>query len=732
MSGHAARSKLNKHQSALSLLRPFLVLEAEALFSPRIHGEDDPRDDDPWRALRKPLRFFPQGVAGSVSTQRDLPQTHQIVGQQRLELPSSPEPMSANSFSFTSPSRPTTTMATPLPTAEAAPAAANDIKTSATPSSAPRRISLSSVSTQALRPAHFKAIHTVSSSAFSPPAQPFKKTMVSGSVNRTSLHPHGVQPTREHTEIEEELHDKANIDYDRVAIVPNPSVASLYEDALVYETGSAITSSGALTAYSGAKTGRSPKDKRIVQEPSSETEIWWGPVNKPMSPEVWRINRERAVDYLNTRNRIYVVDGFAGWDERYRINVRVVCARAYHALFMRNMLIRPKPEELVHFHPDYIIYNAGSFPANRFTAGMTSSTSVAINFAEKEMVILGTEYAGEMKKGIFTVLFYEMPVKHNVLTLHSSANEGKNGDVTLFFGLSGTGKTTLSADPNRALIGDDEHCWTDTGVFNIEGGCYAKCVGLSAEKEPDIYNAIRFGSVLENVVFNPETREVNYEDCTLTENTRCAYPIEYIPNVKLPCISDNHPSNLVLLTCDASGVLPPVSKLTPETVSYHFISGYTSKMSGTEDGVTEPQATFSACFGQPFLALHPMRYAKMLAEKIQQHGANAWLINTGWTGQSQASGGKRCPLRYTRAILDAIHSGELAKAEYENYPVFNLAIPTTCPGVPSQILNPKNVWKGSEENYREEVSNLGVKFIENFKKYQDQVTKDVIAAGPQL
>jgi phosphoenolpyruvate carboxykinase (ATP) len=255
---------------------------------------------------------------------------------------------------------------------------------------------------------------------------------------------------------------------------------------------------------------------------------------------------------------------------------------------------------------------------------------------------------------------------------------------------------------------------------------------LSAEKEPDIYNAIRFGSVLENVVFNPETREVNYDDVTLTENTRCAYPIEYIPNVKIPCITDHHPKNLVLLTCDASGILPPVSKLTPETVSYHFISGYTSKMSGTEDGVTEPTATFSACFGQPFLALHPMRYAKMLAEKIQRHGANAWLINTGWTGQSQSSGGKRCPLKYTRAILDAIHSGELAQAEYENYPIFNLAIPTSCPGVPSQILNPRGVWKSGEDNYLQEATRLGKKFQENFLKYQDGVTKEVIAAGPQI
>merc|ERR1712217_764355 len=369
--------------------------------------------------------------------------------------------------------------------------------------------------------------------------------MVANSVNKTALHPGGVAPQNEHTEIEEELHERAHIDYDRVSIIANPSVPALYEDALVYETGSAITSSGALSAYSGAKTGRSPSDKRIVKEEGSESNVWWCPVNKPMSPDVWRINRERAVDYLNTRNRIYVIDGYAGWDERYRINVRVVCARAYHALFMRN-----------------------------------------------------------------------------VLTLHSSANEGKSGDVTVFFGLSGTGKTTLSADPKRALIGDDEHCWSDRGVFNIEGGCYAKCIGLSAEKEPDIFNAIKFGSILENTVFAPVTRVVDYDDATLTENPRCAYPIEYIENTKIPCISTNHPTNIVLLTCDARGVLPPISKLNTEQTMFHFISGYTSKMAGTEEGVTEPQATFSSCFAQPFLALHPMRYTKMLADKIAHHNAN--------------------------------------------------------------------------------------------------------------
>lgn len=324
-----------------------------------------------------------------------------------------------------------------------------------------------------------------------------------------------------------------------------------------------------------------------------------------------------------------------------------------------------------------------------------------------------------------------MPVKHNVLTLHSSANEGKDGDTTVFFGLSGTGKTTLSADPKRALIGDDEHCWSDKGIFNIEGGCYAKCIGLSAEKEPDIFNAIKFGSILENVVFDPETRVVDYDDTTLTENTRCAYPIEYIENTKIPCVSTNHPSNIILLTCDARGVLPPISKLSSAQTMYHFISGYTSKMAGTEQGVTEPQATFSSCFAQPFLALHPMRYAKMLAEKMSQHNTNAWLLNTGWTGAGAATGGKRCPLKYTRAILDAIHNGSLAKAEYETYETFNLQVPTSCDGVPAELLNPAKGWVGTA-SLKEEVTKLAELFQENFKKYSDEATEEVQQAGPTI
>lgn len=512
----------------------------------------------------------------------------------------------------------------------------------------------------------------------------------------------------------------------------NAPPPTLYEDGLL-EKGTTISSTGALMAYSGKKTGRSPKDKRIVDEETSTQNVWWGPVNKQVDELTWKISRSRALDYLRTRGKLFVVDAFAGWDPRYRLKIRIICARAYHALFMTNMLIRPTKEELENFgEPDFTIYNAGQFPANVFTKGMSSSTSVEINFKDMEMVILGTEYAGEMKKGIFTLLFYTMPIRHKILTLHSSCNQGvEKGDVTLFFGLSGTGKTTLSADPHRKLIGDDEHCWSDNGVFNIEGGCYAKCLDLSAEKEPEIFNSIKFGSILENVVYDPITKVVDYEDSSITENTRCAYPIDFIPSAKIPCLADTHPSNIILLTCDASGVLPPVSKLTNDQVMYHFISGYTSKMAGTEEGVTEPQATFSACFGQPFLVLHPMRYAQQLSDKISEHKANAWLLNTGWVGSSAARGGKRCSLKYTRAILDAIHSGELSKVEYEQFPVFNLNVPTSCPGVPSEILNPTKAWTEGVDSFNKEIKSLAGKFAENFKTYADQATAEVRAAGPE-
>lgn len=516
----------------------------------------------------------------------------------------------------------------------------------------------------------------------------------------------------------------------------NSSVPILYEAGLK-EKGTIISSTGALTAFSGSKTGRSPRDKRIVDEPSSSDNIWWGPVNKKVTENVWNISKERAQDFFRFTDQLFVIDAFAGWDPKYRLKVRIICARAYHALFMKNMLIRPTKEELKTFgEPDFTIYNAGQFPANKFTSGMTSSTSVEINFKEMEMVILGTEYAGEMKKGIFTVMFYLMPINHNVLTLHSSANQSKDPktqDVTLFFGLSGTGKTTLSADPNRLLIGDDEHCWSDDGVFNIEGGCYAKCIGLSEEKEPDIFQAIRFGSILENVSYDPLTRVVDYEDVALTENTRCAYPIEFISNAKIPCVAnERHPSNIILLTCDARGCLPAVSKLTPEQVMYHFISGYTSKMAGTEQGITEPQATFSACFGQPFLALHPMKYARMLADKMAHHKTNAWLLNTGWVGTGAKDNGKRCPLKYTREILDKIHDGSLQHAEYETYPVFNLQVPKKAGSVPVDLLNPFAGTAVKSENLKDRVVELGKLFHENFETYKDGCTAEVIKAGPTI
>lgn len=398
------------------------------------------------------------------------------------------------------------------------------------------------------------------------------------------------------------------------------------------------------------------------------------------------------------------------------------------------MLIRPTEEELANFgEPDFIIYNAGQFPANRFTKGMSSTTSVEINFKRMEMVILGTEYAGEMKKGVFSVMHYLQPVKFGQLSLHSSANVGtEKGDVTLFFGLSGTGKTTLSADPRRQLIGDDEHVWSDNGVFNIEGGCYAKCIGLTKEKEPEIYGAIRFGSILENVVYDPVSRVADFEDVSITENTRCAYPIEYIDNARIPCIVDRQPSNIIMLTCDAFGVLPPVSKLTPEQASYHFLAGYTSKTPGTEDGVLEPIPTFSTCYSAPFIVLHPSRYADMLAERMAKNNVDCWLINTGWTGGRFGSpNGRRCPLRFTRAIVDAVHDGSLAKCEFETFSVFNLQIPTNLPNVPRELLNPALAWP-DKDAFDREVRKLGGMFVKAFAVYESGVNAKVRAAGPQV
>ncbi|AKF08455.1 phosphoenolpyruvate carboxykinase (ATP) [Sandaracinus amylolyticus] len=512
-------------------------------------------------------------------------------------------------------------------------------------------------------------------------------------------------------------------------VIRNAPPAALYELALRNEAGTAISSTGAMIAMSGEKTGRSPKDKRIVDEPGSSANVWWGDVNIKLDPHVFAVNHERAVDYLNTRKQLFVVDGYAGWDERYRIKIRVICSRAYHALFMHNMLIRPTLAELESFgEPDYTIFNAGAFSANRYTSGMTSKTSVALNFAKKEFVILGTEYAGEMKKGVFTIMNYLMPLQGQ-LSMHCSANESKDGKVSIFFGLSGTGKTTLSADPNRRLIGDDEHVWTDKGVFNIEGGCYAKAINLTEEQEPEIYRAIRFGSVLENVKYDEHTRVVDYTDISITENTRCAYPIEFIDNAKIPCVGPQ-PTNVIMLTADAYGVLPPVAKLSPEQAMYHFISGYTAKVAGTEVGVKEPSPTFSACFGGPFMVWHPTKYAELLAEKLRTTGAQTWLVNTGWTGGAYGEG-KRMSLKHTRAIIDAIHDGSLAKVRTVEDPVFGFQVPSECPNVPSEILTPRNTWK-DKAAYDAMAKKLAKFFVDNFKKYESQASDAIRAAGPRL
>ncbi|HTU25412.1 MAG TPA: phosphoenolpyruvate carboxykinase (ATP) [Pirellulales bacterium] len=516
----------------------------------------------------------------------------------------------------------------------------------------------------------------------------------------------------------------------KASVQHNLSVARLYEEAIRYDPGASIAHNGALVAYSGEKTGRSPKDKRIVQNSPSAENIWWGSVNIPLEEHSFLINRQRAIDYLDTRERLYCFDGFAGWDPKYRLKVRLICARPYHALFMHTMLIRPTPEELDDFgQPDYVIYNAGQFPANRLTVGMTSKTSIDLDFERREMVILGTEYAGEMKKGVFTVMNYLMP-RQGVLSMHCSATADRSSDrSSLMFGLSGTGKTTLSADPRRLLVGDDEHCWSDDGVFNIEGGCYAKAIDLTPEDEPDIFQALRFGAVLENVVLDAEEHRVDFHDLSITENTRGAYPIDFVRSAKIPCLA-GHPTDVIFLTCDAFGILPPVSALTPAHAMYHFISGYTAKVAGTEVGVTEPQTTFSPCFGGPFMVWHPTKYAQLLSEKVARHNARVWLVNTGWSGGSYGVG-RRIPLGSTRAIVDAIHSGRLSAAKTARDPVFGIDVVTECPGVPAEILIPRNTW-ADKNAYDAKARRLAQLFRKNFEAYSDAAEPEITAAEPAI
>ena len=494
----------------------------------------------------------------------------------------------------------------------------------------------------------------------------------------------------------------------------------LYEEAIRYEKGSIISASGSLAVTSHKYTGRLPKEKRIVRDDTTKDLVHWGELNIPIDDHAYMINRSRALDYLNSRNRIYVVDSFMGWDPRYRMKVRTICSRAYHALFMHNMLIVPNPEELENYgDPDYIIINAGVFPANNYSTGVTSDASIIISFKHKEINILGTEYAGEMKKGLFTVMNYLMP-QQDILPMHCAATSTKKGSTTLFFGLSGTGKTTLSGDPEQQLIGDDEHCWTDKGVFNIEGGCYAKCINPPEH----ITKCITFGALLENLTYYPHTREMDYNDESITTNTRSSYPLSHVSNIKIPALG-SHPRNVIFLTCDAFGVLPPVARLNEQQAMYHFISGYTAKTPNTEVGVIHPTAVFSACFGEVFLPLHPLRYAQLFAQFIKKYDATVWLVNTGWMGGNYSSG-TRISLRSTQAIVSAICDEKMKGMPTKKDSLFGFEVFLQCKGI-ADHLDPKDAWDDPEA-YDQQARLLADMFRENMKKYGEA---DFLQGGPQ-
>ncbi|MFE8703329.1 phosphoenolpyruvate carboxykinase (ATP) [Cytobacillus sp. FJAT-54145] len=503
------------------------------------------------------------------------------------------------------------------------------------------------------------------------------------------------------------------------------SVPQLVEKVLNRSEG-LLTSTGAVRATTGTYTGRSPKDKYIVEEPSVKDKIDWGKVNKPISQDAFDTLYNKVINYLNEQEEVFVFKGFAGADKKHQMPIQVINEYAWHNLFAHQLFIRPSESELLEHQAEFTVISAPNFKADPSVDGTESETFIIISFERRTVLIGGTEYAGEMKKSIFSVMNYMLP-ENNILSMHCSANVGREGDVALFFGLSGTGKTTLSADANRKLIGDDEHGWSPNGVFNIEGGCYAKCINLSREKEPQIFDAIRFGSVLENVVVNSETRVADYDDGTLTENTRAAYPIQAIDNIVDPSVA-GHPNTIVFLTADAFGVLPPISKLTKEQAMYHFLSGYTSKLAGTERGITSPQATFSTCFGSPFLPLPATRYAEMLGEKIDEHNANVYLVNTGWTG-GEYGVGNRMKLAYTRAMVQAALEGELNNVETVQDEIFGLNIPLHVPGVPDEVLQPNKTW-ADQAAYEVKAKELASKFKENFKKFTNVPSSIVEKGGP--
>jgi phosphoenolpyruvate carboxykinase (ATP) len=490
-----------------------------------------------------------------------------------------------------------------------------------------------------------------------------------------------------------------------------------------------LAANGALVVKTGEPSGRSPKDRFIVEEPSTADQVFWGDINQPCTPALFDRLLDKARGYLHDRD-LYVFDGFAGAERTYRLPIRVVADATWHALFADTLFVRPTPFELEEFEPGFTVINCGALRASADFDGTRSSVFVGISFTRKLVLIIGSMYGGEMKKAIFSVMNYLLP-QRNVLPMHCSANVGHSGDVALFFGLSGTGKTTLSADPARRLIGDDEHGWSDEGIFNIENGCYAKVINLSPTAEPQIYACTRrFGTILENVPYDPVTRRIDLDDESITENTRASYPLEYIENAVATKMG-GHPKNIILLTCDASGVMPPIAKLTPEQTLYHFISGYTSKLAGTEAGLgKEPEITFSTCFGAPFMVHHPYRYAELLKRKITKYGVNCWLVNTGWIGGPYGIG-KRISIQYTRNLLNAALSGKLVDAEYYTDPVFGFSVPKKCDGVPENILYPAQSWPPTD-GYMKAYKQLAARFVENFKKYALGTAPEVANAGPKI
>lgn len=487
------------------------------------------------------------------------------------------------------------------------------------------------------------------------------------------------------------------------------------------------TADGVLVIKTGRFTGRSPKDRYIVRDSQTDSLVDWGAINQPLHRSTFDLLRGGIIDYLGGKE-VYVQDGYACADKKYLLPVRVVAERPSSALFAYNMFNRPTSKELSELPAGWTVYCAPGYHATEDVEGIRASNFAIICFEAKEILIGGTGYTGEIKKGIFSVLNFLLPSQKGVLPMHCSANVGQQGDTALFFGLSGTGKTTLSTDASRQLIGDDEHGWSDTSVFNFEGGCYAKCIGLSQEAEPEIYGAIRPGALLENVVLD-EAGAVDFGDTSITQNTRVSYPIHHIGNIRTPS-TGSIPKNIFFLTCDAFGVLPPISKLTASQAAYHFLSGYTAKVAGTEDGVEEPTATFSAGFGAPFLPLHPTIYAQMLADKIAEHQTRVWLVNTGWTGGSYGIG-SRMKLPYTRAMINAALAGQLETVQYVETEVFGLQIPTFCPGVPVHLLHPRQTWNNTM-HYLDTVNHLAELFARNFEQYVDQTTPEVCAAAPRI